>query len=142
MWIQNSVFPKQIFQTISNINYIWAKYVLVKVSRLVGRNIRDMSFFLTCVLFYCRWSLQRRLINPIIKLPCFPSTLLHFDFTALLLSVMRWKHSALNCTWKTVTQHLPDPIQTLSCAMRLLIKTNNTAILRKWGGKNDWKQMF
>lgn len=40
----------------------------------------------------------RRLINPIKKPPCFPSSRSHFDFAALLLSVMRQKHSALSRT--------------------------------------------
>lgn len=84
---------KRSFLVISKINYLWVKVALVGVR---GRNRPDMSFFLACVLFLLQVVFARRLINSIKKLPCFPSSLPLFDFAALLLSVMRRKHSELH----------------------------------------------
>lgn len=63
-----------------------SKVALVTVSAFVGRTdqIWVSAWLVFCI--YCRWSLQRHLINPIKNLPCFPSslscslTLLHYYF--------------------------------------------------------------
>lgn len=70
----------------------WQK--TVRFERCTYEFVPGSCFVLLQVVF------ARRLINPIKKPPCFPSSRSHFDFTALLLSVMRQKHSALNCTQK------------------------------------------